>query len=60
MRFALLEIKILLARILSKYKFMKCAETQVNEVKLINIQLKLNLDFLRYQLFYKNHLKQGQ
>ena len=29
MRFALIEIKLLLARILTKYKFAKCSETPV-------------------------------
>ena len=30
MRFALIEMKILLAKILAKYKFVKCSQTQVN------------------------------
>ncbi len=29
MRFALIEIKLLLAKVLSKYKFVKCSETPV-------------------------------
>ena len=46
MRFALLEIKMLLASVLSKYKFVKCEQTQVGFLILKSISMIFNLHFL--------------
>ena len=53
MRFALLEIKILLATILSNYKFVKCDETEVRVFLIVKNRNRKNL----FITFFKGAIK---